>query len=159
MSCRRARMPTLLPIYFHIMRSFVNSIIPRVSHRTLCWSRLWKIENVRNIDISSKVSQTSRRSLELLPMPTLKILTFGEKLEDDVILVQCPFKGWGTQAYLWKLGIMELMQCHILFPVFLKQTRIKHKDYGSVPACTQNCIKTSSKIRYKCYHIFGIFHI
>ena len=46
-----------------IIRYFVNSIIFRVPHRLLyCvfinWSRLWKIENARNIHISSKISQS-----------------------------------------------------------------------------------------------------
>ena len=38
----------ILPMRFHFMMYFVNSIIPRVSHRltVLCiyWSWLWKIE-------------------------------------------------------------------------------------------------------------------
>ena len=42
---------------FQFMWSFVNNIIPRVFHWPLFyviyWSRLWKIENARNIDISS----------------------------------------------------------------------------------------------------------
>ena len=50
----------ILPMHFHFMRYFVNSIIFRVSHKlVLCiyWSRLWKIENVRNIHTASKVNQ------------------------------------------------------------------------------------------------------
>ena len=52
----------ILPIRFHCMWYFVNSVIFRVSQKLLyCafnWSRLRKIENVRNIHISSKVSQS-----------------------------------------------------------------------------------------------------
>ena len=52
----------ILLMRFHFMRYFVISIIYRVSHRLLyCkiyWSRLWKIENARNIHISSEVSQS-----------------------------------------------------------------------------------------------------
>ena len=52
----------ILPMRFHFMRYFVNSIISRVSHRLLYsvfyWSRLWKIQNARNVPISSKVNQS-----------------------------------------------------------------------------------------------------
>ena len=50
----------ILPMSFHFMRYFVNSIIFRVSHWLLFLLKLTfkKIENAINIDISSKVNQS-----------------------------------------------------------------------------------------------------
>ena len=53
----------ILPMNFHFMKYFVNSIIFRVSHLGFCIvyllkSTLKKKENVRNIHISSKVSHS-----------------------------------------------------------------------------------------------------
>ena len=50
----------ILPKRFHFMGYFVNSIIFRVPHSVLCiyCSRIWKVENARNIHISSKESQS-----------------------------------------------------------------------------------------------------
>ena len=49
----------ILLMHFLLMRYFVNSIIFRVSidYCIVYWNRLWKIENTRNIHITSKVSQ------------------------------------------------------------------------------------------------------
>ena len=52
----------ILPMCFHFMRHFINSIIFRVSHRLLYCVFIEvdfeKIENVISIHISSKVSQS-----------------------------------------------------------------------------------------------------
>ena len=60
------------------------------------WSRLWKIENARNIHISSKVNQSKCKTQHAVITHAntsngIKIPTFLEKVGDDVILVQCPF--------------------------------------------------------------------
>ena len=127
----------ILPMRFHFMRCFVNSIISRVSHWLLyCiyWSRLWKIENTRNIHISSKVSQSTtwnsvcshfpRQHFKWYKNPNF----FGEKLGDDVTLVQCPFKevhGGNSEKYI------------IIGLIFIS-CKIQH-------TCTTTCINTDAE--------------
>ena len=56
------KFPLILPMRFHFMQYLVNSIIFRVSHRLLYYvfieADFEKIQNTRNIYISSKVNQS-----------------------------------------------------------------------------------------------------
>ena len=91
----------ILSMCFHFMR---YSIIFRVSHRLLyCRSQLWKIENARNIHISSKVNQHKTRHAFTTHVNTangIKSQFFWKKFGDDVLLVQCPFNLYLTNNAL-----------------------------------------------------------
>ena len=73
----------ILQMCFHFMNCFVNSTIFRMF---IYWSRLWKIENARNIHISSKVSQSRMWNSACIVITHgntskgIKILTFLEKV-------------------------------------------------------------------------------
>ena len=92
----------ILPMRFHFMRYFVNSIIYKVSHRLLYCVFIEvdfeNIESARNIHISSKRSHSRMWNSACSHYPCQRSWWyknpnfFLKKLGDDVELVQCPFK-------------------------------------------------------------------
>ena len=103
----------ILPMRFHFMQYFLKSIIFRVSNRFL-YCVFIEVENAWNIYISSEVnhSRTKKLSMQSLHMPTLLIISkshlFLEKVGDDVILVQCPFKYNFISCITNKSAVLDL---------------------------------------------------